>query len=149
MEAITTVTSNPFVSEVRSDSVELNQSCSGSNEEVDHQISQEARPLYDKLKLYLEQQDSVPNGLCLPSLKSIKRNSLMKVVNTVNELCEHFSTNTLQATVDLIFAAARVVVEQFGMSCQPQSSGSNRVPYAESQPPWKRRLNNKIQKRSE
>jgi len=41
----------------------------------------------------------------------------MTVVNTVNELCKHFSTTTLQATADLIFAAARVVVEQFGMSC--------------------------------
>ena len=41
----------------------------------------------------------------------------MTVVNTVNELCKHFITTTLQATTDLIFAAARVVVEQFGMSC--------------------------------
>lgn len=145
MEAITTVAGTPSVAEVSSDSMELNQSCSVSSEEVYHQLSQEARPLYDKLKLYLTQQDSVPNGLYLPSLKSIKRYSLMKVVNTVDELCEHFSTATLQTTVDLIFAAARVVVEEFGMSCQLQSSSSNHVSYSEAQPPWKKRLNNKIQ----
>jgi len=137
LEAIDTATGDPSAGEADSGSV--------SSSETDHQISQEARPLYDKLKLYtMQQQDSVPNGLCLPSLKSIKKNSLMKVVNTVNELCEHFSTTTLQETVDLIFAAARVVVEQFEMSCQPKSC-SNHVSYSDSQPPWKKRLNNKIQ----
>jgi len=49
----TLVTSNPIVHEVSSDSADLNQSCEVSNEEVDHHVSQEARPLYDKLKLYL------------------------------------------------------------------------------------------------
>ena len=145
VEAISIVTGTPSIVEVSSDNVKLNQSCSVSSGEVDHQISQEVRPLYDKLKVYLTQQDSVANGLYLPSLKSIKRNSLMKVVNTVDELCEHFSTTTLQATLDLIFAAARVVVEEFGMSCQPQSSSSDHISYSDSQPPWKKRLNNKIQ----
>ena len=67
-----TVTSNLIVGEVSSDSAELNQSCEVSNEEVDYHVSQEARPLYDtcKLKLYLMQQDSVPNGLCLPSFEN-------------------------------------------------------------------------------
>ena len=64
----------------------------------------------------------------------------MKVVNAVNKWCELFNTTVLLATVDLVFAAARVVL---GMSCQSESQSSKSSPCLEA--PWRRRLSYKIQ----
>ena len=68
----------------------------------------------------------------------------MKTVNVVNDLCKLITTSTLQCTINLMFAAVRVIVEEFGKSCQPpsQCTGSEQVRHTDQ--PWKRRLNNKI-----
>ena len=99
------------------------------------QVPTELRHLFNKLKKY-KQQSSVPNGILLPSLRAVQRGKLMKVVFQVNESCKYLHTSTLQDTIDLIFAAARVSVEELGMSCQSLSSGR-----PNSEPPWKIRLN--------
>jgi len=106
------------------------------------QIPTELRSLFDKLKAYT-QQLSVPNDVILPCLRAVPRNKLMKTVSQINELCKFFQTSNLQATIDLMFAAARVSVEELGMSCRSSSVGCNvQLP---SMPPWKRRLTSKLQ----
>jgi len=78
----------------------LNQSINFIENGVDHQVSEEIKPFNFILPS--------PNGLHLPSLKSVKRGPLMKIVNVVNDLYKIITTSTLAATVNLMFAAARV-----------------------------------------
>ena len=100
--------------------------------------------MFSWCQLLAEQKFSRKNFRGLMKIRE-NRESFLTVKLLSFTVCEYFSTTTLQATVDLIFAAARVIVEQIGMSCLPQSSRANHVPYTESHPPWKKRLNNKIQ----
>ena len=84
----------------------------------------------------------MPNGILLPSLRAIQRNKLMKVVSQINELCKFLHASNLQATIDLIFTAARVSVEELGMSCWSLSPDYNGKLHLV--PPWKIRLNSKL-----
>ena len=108
----------------------------------DNQVPSELKPLLDKVIRYM-QQSTVPNGIHLPVLKSVKWSRLMRTVAIVNEVCQYVQTSSLQATIDLLFAAARTTVEELGMTCKSEPSSQRDNPV--SVPPWKRRLINKLQ----
>ncbi len=94
--------------------------------------------MFNKLNEYLRiltEEDNSERPM-LPPLRYVKRNRLMCTVNCVNNLCQFINTSNLTATANLMYAAAKVVTEAIGLSCQRRLSKSGH--------PWKLRLQNKL-----
>ena len=96
--------------------------------------------MFSKLSKYFNvlSEESISECTVLPPLQSVKRNKLMHIVNCVN-LCQFIDTSDLRSTADLMYAAAKVVTEAVGLSCQ---RGSSTPDYAN--PLWKLQLQNKL-----
>ena len=90
--------------------------------EVD--VPSDDRPMFSKPSEYFNvlSEESISECTVLPPLRSVKRNKLMHIVNCVNNLCQFIDTSDLRATADLMYAAAKVVTEAVGLSCQRGSS---------------------------
>ena len=104
----------------------------------DVEIQRDDRPIFNKLSEYFRilTEENNSERPMLPPLRSVRRNKFMCIVNCVNNLCQFINTSNLTATANLMYAAAKVVTEAIGLSCQRCSSKSGH--------PWKLRLQNKL-----
>jgi len=103
-------------------------------------LTQYQSELLDKLLCYVEDLQNSPRSY-LPPLRGRKLSDLSAFIKDVNVVLLRTSVVSLTELSNLYYCAARVVIDECGVSAIGKGSAAR-----QSMPPWEIRLRNKLQK---